>query len=161
MSAVTDIACEKCGGSLYLDRESAMEVASRGFRGGRVFCVAGCTSVWLMRPSPPMAVPPPDGRAKYERRVCTVSCRVCERHYQTKPGRCKACRTEARRTRDRRRSTRDGVDAHVEAGVDGSDLKGTEKRGDSSTPNRSRSRGSCATWPSGPSGRDQNNSSAI
>ena len=67
-----------------------------------------------------MAVPPPDGRAKYERRVCTVSCRVCERHYQTKPGRCKACRTEARRTRDRRRLTRDGVFTHGGAGVDGS-----------------------------------------
>ena len=96
------------------------------FRSGRVFCVAGCTDVWLIEPARTMterAVKPPDGRGKYLRRVRTVSCRVCERHYQTrgtKPGRCKACRTEARRTRDRRRLTRKGVDAHVGAGVDGS-----------------------------------------
>jgi len=106
MSATTDIACEKCGGSLYLDREAAEQVASRGFRGGRVFCVAGCTSVWLMRPSAPIAAPPPDGRGKYRRTVCNVSCRVCGRPYETrgtKPGRCKACRTEAERTRNRLR----------------------------------------------------------
>ena len=123
MSTVTDIACEKCGGSLYVDRQAVEQVASRGLRGGRVFCVAGCTSVWLMRRSPQIAVPPPDGRGKYQRTVCTVSCRVCGQQYQTrgtKPGRCKACRTEAERTRDRRRSARDGADVHVGAVVDGS-----------------------------------------
>src|SRR5262245_31991763 len=101
--------CEKCGGALYVDREAVLQVARRGFRGGRVFCVAGCTDVWLIEPARTMterAVKPPDGRGKYPRTVRTVSCRVCERHYQsrgTKPGRCKACRTEEQRTRDRLR----------------------------------------------------------
>ena len=101
--------CEKCGGALYVDPEAVLQVARRGFRGGRVFCVAGCTDVWLIEPARTMterAVKPPDGRGKYPRTVRTVSCRVCERHYQsrgTKPGRCKACRTEEQRTRDRLR----------------------------------------------------------
>ena len=104
-----DIACEKCGGSLYVDREAVLEVARRGLRGGRVFCVAGCTDVWLIKPAGTMterAVPRPDGRGKYLRTVRTINCRVCERPYQTrgtKPGRCKACRIEAGRTRDRLR----------------------------------------------------------
>jgi hypothetical protein len=106
---VTDITCEKCGGALYVDREAVLQVARRGFRGGRVFCVAGCTDVWRIEPARTMTergVKPPDGRGKYPRTVRTVSCRVCERHYQTrgtKRGRCKACRTEAQRTRDRLR----------------------------------------------------------
>jgi hypothetical protein len=103
---VIDIACEKCGGSLYVDREAVLEVVRRGFRGGRIFCVAGCTDVWLIKPARTMterAVPRPDGRGKYLRTVRTMSCRVCERPYHTrgtKPGRCKACRTEAGRRRE-------------------------------------------------------------
>lgn len=106
---VTDTACEKCGGALFVDREAVLQVTRRGFRGGRIFCVAGCTDVWLIEPARTMtgrAVKPPDGRGKYSRPVRTVSCRVCERPYQsrgTKRGRCKACRTEAQRTRDRLR----------------------------------------------------------
>ena len=106
---MTDSACEKCGGALYVDREAVLQVARQGFRGGRIFCVAGCTEVWLIKPARTMAgraVKPPDGRGKYSRTVRSVRCRVCEQPYQTRGtrrGRCKACRTEAQRTRDRRR----------------------------------------------------------
>ena len=99
---VSDIDCEKCGGAVYVDREAVRQVERRGFRGGRVFCVAGCTDLWLIDAARTTgrAVKPPDGRGKYPRTLRTVSCRVCARHYQTrgtKPGRCEACRA----TRDR------------------------------------------------------------
>ena len=106
---MSNIACEKCGGALFVDREAVLQVTRRSFRGGRIFCVAGCTDVWLIEPARAMtgrAMKPPDGRGKYSRTVRTVSCRVCERPYQsrgTRRGRCKACRAEAQRTRDRLR----------------------------------------------------------
>ena len=116
---MTDITCEKCGSALYVDREAVLQVARRGFRGGRVFCVAGCTDVWRIEPARTMTergVKPPDGRGKYPRTVRTVSCRVCEQHYQTrgtKRGRCKTCRAEAQRTRDRlRRASYPAGDVH-------------------------------------------------
>jgi len=116
---VSNIACEKCGGALFVDREAVLQVTRRGFRGGRIFCVAGCTDVWLIEPARAMtgrAVKPPDGRGKYSRTVRTVRCRVCERPYQsrgTRRGRCKACRAEAQRTRDRlRRASHHAGDVH-------------------------------------------------
>jgi len=116
----TPIDCEKCGGAIYVDREAVLQVERQGLRGGRVFCFAGCTDVWLIDAARTTgrAVKPPDGRGKYPRTVRTVSCRVCERHYQTrgtKPGRCKACRATRDRLRRRSSIPRGGGDRKARA----------------------------------------------
>lgn len=41
--------CPKCGGELILDRSSVSDAARFGYVGGRIHCLAGCTSLWMTR----------------------------------------------------------------------------------------------------------------
>jgi hypothetical protein len=82
--------CQRCGGTLYLDRQSVTDAELSGYIGGRFACLAGCTAVWhLERPATAAVVP-------QVQKHLTIICEDCKvevktRHHNTK--RCDACRT--------------------------------------------------------------------
>lgn len=105
--------CAKCLGPLYADRESVAEAATRGYRGGRIYCRSGCTDLWLLARadgSPDRIVAP--RYTHYERADLEMACHSCGRPFLTRASnakRCQACREEMHRVRARESQRR-----HVE-----------------------------------------------
>ena len=104
--------CRRCGAPMVLDLASALELARRGFQGGRVFCRLGCSDLWVLAARPPTITAVPcaesDGRGRHERRLHRLTCVTCGEPYVTRgyPSRsrwCGDCRLQAARERDRLR----------------------------------------------------------
>ena len=93
--------CDKCHGELFADREAGAYVAQYGYLGGRVHCMAGCTSIWLLkRADGSERVIPRDGRGqRHKHKFRCVDCRQVQltRSYNTK--RCKGCNVILHRKR--------------------------------------------------------------
>ncbi len=73
--------------------------ARYGYVGGRVHCLAGCTSRWLLKRADGADVTPPTNR---QRKILTVRCRTCDAPFTAKASnamRCLACRREIHRQR--------------------------------------------------------------
>jgi len=83
MSSTVD-RCAKCGGELVLDRGSVLDAEHFGYLGGRVHCVAGCTSVWLTKHKPIVERPLDAPTAPMTREPHEVRCRRCENTFLAK-----------------------------------------------------------------------------
>lgn len=91
--------CDKCGGPLYADRQSIAELARRGVHGGRVYCLAGCTSIWLREPTTPVPFV-----HDYYREQRSFVCRICGQRdltYGNNAKWCQRCRESRRKARAR------------------------------------------------------------
>jgi hypothetical protein len=97
---------------MVLDQTSAIELARRGFQGGRVVCRLGCSDLWVLAARPPQITAVPfeefDGRGRHVRRLHRLLCVTCSAPYVTRgyPSRsrwCGDCRLQAARERDRLR----------------------------------------------------------
>jgi hypothetical protein len=104
--------CRKCGSPMVLDLASAIELARRGFQGGRVYCRLGCSDVWVLTARPPKApavqFPEPDLRGRWERPVRTHYCVTCGSPFATRGCAsrskwCGPCRSANARERDHQR----------------------------------------------------------
>lgn len=66
--------CARCGGELVLDHSSVSDARRWGYLGGRIHCLAGCTSVWLTKhveqPGRPLNAP-------LTRQPREIRCRRC------------------------------------------------------------------------------------
>ena len=98
--------CERCGGPLFVDRESIVQLVRAGFDGARIYCRAGCTDVWLKRRRAvaERAEPKPEPRGSYARLYRTFQCETCGRPGQTRGYRtrwCEDCKTARRRQHER------------------------------------------------------------
>jgi len=103
-------ACAKCGGPLFVDQQSVIQLARSGFEGARIYCRAGCTDVWLKRRVVTIGrAVPPERRGVYRRRVRTFECEICGRRGETLGHTtrwCLSCRPAAIRAREQARYAR-------------------------------------------------------
>jgi hypothetical protein len=99
MSTV-NMMCPTCRGELYADRKSVADMDERGYRGGRIICAQGCTSIWLYeRRAVAERVEVPERRP-----ARTFRCERCQRFTTTRASntlRCGYCRDFMKRYRAR------------------------------------------------------------
>jgi hypothetical protein len=109
----TNTTCPNCRGELYADRRSVADMATRGFRGGRITCMQGCTSIWLFEPI--VSTKPEIVFERYvheERKDRLITCERCHQPTETRgcnTKRCVKCRDAMKKIRAREASRR-----HVE-----------------------------------------------
>ena len=93
-------ACSTCHGELYADRKSVADAAAVGCHGGRIFCVLGCTDIWLMERRVDLTVAPtvissdPPNRAGYHlkpRKKRLFECQRCHEQTETTCSAAKWC----------------------------------------------------------------------
>jgi uncharacterized protein YbaR (Trm112 family) len=100
MSIVTSsMTCPVCRGELYADRRSVADLAEYGYRGGRITCQCGGTSIWLCERKAGADVVLPTTQ---QRGLVTVRCQGCRKYFKTKgtnAKRCSDCRTILHRLR--------------------------------------------------------------
>ena len=93
--------CEKCQGELCADRDTVAYVAQYGYIGGRVHCMAGCTSIWLLkRLDGSERVIPRDGRGhRLKHKFRCVDCHQVELTQGSNTKRCRRCNVMLHRKR--------------------------------------------------------------
>jgi hypothetical protein len=75
--------------------------ARYGYIGGRVHCMAGCTSLWLLKRQDGVDVVPPTNK---QRQLVALRCVDCSKRFMSKSTngkRCEACRAAVHRKRAR------------------------------------------------------------
>jgi hypothetical protein len=101
--------CTACGGELYADQRSVADAKFAGYRGGRITCRCGHTSIWLTELLEPRPVFVFERYGHEDRDTRVVECERCHCDTPTRGSHtkwCIPCRDTMRKIRSRESSRR-------------------------------------------------------